>query len=138
MSDRGRPAPDEIEPGIPATEEVPRDVPPGWEAAEEAAPLDVPQGVEAWGTTAEEEMRDEPLYQRVRRERPDRLTGALERDVSLVDDQGLTDDEADLVGEVEFDAQPLPAEEAALRIEDEDDRRLGLNLDRDPGYVDER
>lgn len=139
MSDRGRPAPDEIEPGIPATEELPKDVPPGWEAAEESAPLDVPQGVETWGTTVDEETGDEPLYQRVRREEPDRLASAAgPRDVALVDDQGLTDDEADLVGEAELDARPLAAEEAALRIEDEGDRRLGLNQDRDPGYVEER
>ena len=47
MSDPYRPARDEVAPGVPATEETPRNVPLGWESEEEPPPLDVPQGATA-------------------------------------------------------------------------------------------
>lgn len=142
MSDRQttRPASDELEPGIPATSEMPRDVPPGSEDEEEIPPLDVPQAVEEWGTTAEEELLGESLASRVAREEPDFGTAARGADagVSLLEpgsDDGLTDNEPDAIGEVDFGGDTTPSpEESAMRIEEEPE---GLNYDPSPGYLDE-
>ena len=106
-----RPVADEIEPGVPATSEMPEGVPFGAEDEEEPVPLDVPQGVDEWGTTAREEAMGESLAQRVRREEPDFGEGGGGRG---------TDDAA------------LAPEEAALRVEEEP---AGLNYDPDPGYL---
>lgn len=56
--------------------------------------------------------------------------------VSLVDpsEDGFTDDEPDLVGELDADGEILGPEEAAMRIVDEPP---GANYDPDPGYVDD-
>lgn len=140
-----RPAPDEIEPGIPATSEQPRAVPQGWEAEEESPPLDVPQGVEEWGTTAREEAVGESVAMRARREEPDVWERSRSDDddgggggVSLFEpgsDDGLTDTEPDAIGEVDEDREySLSAEEAAVRIEEEP---AGLTYDRGPGYLDD-
>jgi hypothetical protein len=136
-----RPAPDEIEPGIPATTDMPRPIPAGDEDEEQPAPLDHPQGVETWGTTAREEELGEPLAVRVRREQPEdtRLRGP--EGMSLYEpgaDGGLfdavADDEADAIGDVDEDREyTLPAEEAAIRIEREPG---GLTDDEGPGYLD--
>lgn len=144
MSDQQttRPAPDEIEPGIPATSEQPRDVPQGWEAEEEPPPLDFPQGVEEWGTTAREEAIGESVAMRARREEPEVWEQGLSEDigvgVSLLEpgsDDGLTDNEPDAIGELDPDRQySLPAEEAAMRVEDEP---AGLTYDSGPGYLDD-
>jgi hypothetical protein len=138
QDDFSRPAPDIIEPGIPATSEMPRNVPPGDEDEDESPPLDVPQGVEDWGITGREQLLDEPLAERVKREQPDRL-GSDDISVGgrLIEPGGElgVDEEADAVGELDggvFDT-PTP-EEAAMRIEDEP---AGLNYDADPGYVEE-
>ncbi len=135
-SDPTRPAPDVVEPGIPATSELPSDVPPGWEADEEPPPLDFPQGVESWGTTSEEERQGEPFALRVRREQG----GAQpeEQGFRLVEpgaDDGLVDDEPDAVGEMDpAGGDTLAPEESAMRVEDEP---AGLNYDPNPGYLDE-
>ena len=137
-----RPAPDEIEPGIPATSEQPRDVPQGWEAEEEPPPLDIPQGVEEWGTTSREEAIGESVAMRARREEPEVWERVFEEDtsggVSVLEpgsDDGLTDTEPDAIGELDTDRQySLPAEEAAMRVEDEP---AGLTYDRGPGYLDD-
>ncbi len=137
-NDPTRPSPDTIEPGIPATEEMPPGVPAGWEDEEEPAPLDFPQGVETWGTTAEEELVGEPLSLRVRREERDVERPAQEQ-VRLLEpgaEDGLVDDEADAVGELDLDpSDTLSAEEAAMRIEDEP---AGLTYDAGPGYIDDQ
>ena len=135
-----RPAPDEIEPGIPATEEAPRNVPPGWEAEEQAPPLDVPQGVEEWGTTPREELLGEPLEVRVRREqrKPSSRGEVAAEGLRLYEpgaEDGLDDDEPDAVGEVDTARDDtLSAEEAAMRI---DDDPPGLTDDPSPGYIHE-
>lgn len=147
MSDRDdwtgpttRPAPDEIEPGIPATSEQPRNIPPGAEDEEEPVPLDVPQGVDEWGTTAREEQLGESVRMRAWREEPDTLGAPPpgSEGVSLLEpgaEGGLTDAEPDAIGEVDQDREyTLPAEEAAMRIEEEP---LGLNYDAGPGYLDD-
>ena len=110
-----RPAPDLVEDGIPATVDDPPHL--STEAVEgEPAPLDFPQGVEEWGTTALEERMGEPLALRVRREEPDVVPG----------------DEEDRTGTGVADA--LSAEEAALRVEDEPEE-LGMSFAPDPGYL---
>ena len=136
-NDPTRPSPDTIEPGIPATEEMPPGVPAGWEAEEEPAPLDVPQGVETWGTTAEEELAGEPPALRALREEPDvdEVPPAGLRVLEPGAEDGLTDTEADAVAEVDSDrTDTLTAEEAAMRVEEEP---LGLTYDSSPGYLDE-
>lgn len=50
------------------------------EAVPEVYPPDRPMGVGAWGTTAEEERRPEPLADFVQREEPDPLRDALEQE----------------------------------------------------------
>ena len=112
-----RPAPDEVEAGVPAVEDIPEgqlrtsDVLEG-----EIPPLDDPQAVEDWGVTAAEHQGAEPLSLRVQREEPDVL-------------DELTDDDAP-PGRVDT----LSAEEAAMRVEEEP---AGMNYDPDPGYLTE-
>src|SRR2546421_11917180 len=103
--DLPRPAPDVIEDGIPATEEVPEELlRPGKVAEGPVPPLDRPQAVDEWGVTPREQELGEPLDVRLRRERPDRF-GAPEDDVRQVFQPGaeyFVDDEPAEVGE--FDA----------------------------------
>jgi hypothetical protein len=136
-NDSTRPAPDIVEAGIPATTEMPPGVPAGWEAEEEPAPLDVPQGVETWGTTADEEQAGEPLALRVLREQPDAEQAPTDSGVRLLEpgaSDGLFDDEPDAVGEVDATTDDtLAPEESAMRLEDEP---AGLTYDRTPGYLD--
>ncbi len=106
-------------------------------------PLDRPQAVKDWGTTASEQLGQEPLDLRVAREVPD--VGAAETGVDTGDwtdrqflepgaDAGLGDDEADSVGELDAGLEDtLSAEEAAMQVVDEPP---GMNYDPDPGYVD--
>ena len=137
--DTSRPAPDVIEAGIPATTEMPRNIPPGAEDEEEPPPLDIPQGVEEWGTTEREQLVGESLADRAQREEPDHLGPVATRGERLiepgdVDGLGLVDNEPEAVAEL--DGEPfdtLSPEEAAMRVEDEP---AGLNYDPDPGYVD--
>ncbi|MFN2502891.1 MAG: hypothetical protein ABR540_01420 [Acidimicrobiales bacterium] len=133
-----RPAPDIIEAGIPATTETPSGVPEGWEADEEPPPLDFPQGAESWGTTGQEQQLGESLRLRVLREEAEVGEPAAGDGVRLLEpgaEDGLLDDEADAVGEVDLAGGDTPSpEEAAMRIEDEP---AGLTYDRGPGYLDE-
>lgn len=48
-------------------------------------PPDEPEGVDDYGTTAQEERVDEPLTERVRREEPDPLAAELDRAVRAED-----------------------------------------------------
>lgn len=136
MTDPYRPARDEVAPGVPATEEVPRDVPAGWESDEQPPPLDFPQGATAWGVTPDEERRGEPLSERRKHEEPDFPRRARDQGFAVVDpsEDGFVDEEADLVGELDPDGEALGPEEAAMRIVDEPP---GANYDPDPGYVDD-
>src|SRR2546421_8114584 len=70
--DLPRPAPDVIEDGIPATEEVPEELLRTGEVSEgPVPPLDRPQAVDEWGVTPREQELGEPLDVRLRRERAD-------------------------------------------------------------------
>jgi hypothetical protein len=137
--DLPRPAPDILTDGVPATDELPEgQLLTGDPVEGEMPPLDHSQGVEDWGTTAAEQLGDEPLAVRARREEPEaRLGHAEEAGLALVPpaaDDGLLDDETDEVGEANpaFE-DTLAPEEAAMRVEEEP---AGLNWDPDPGYVD--
>ncbi len=113
-----RPAPDEVEVGIPASEDIPDgQLRTGDPLEGEIPPLDDPQAVEDWGVTAAEHQGAEPMSVRVQREEPDVL------------DELYGDD----------DSAPRPtstrtAEEAAMRVEEEP---AGMNYDPDPGYLSE-
>jgi hypothetical protein len=141
MSDRlnlPRPAPELSEDGVPSTEEIPADVLLTGDPLEgELPPLDRPQAVKDWGTTAAEQLGPEPLDVRLAREEPDVLVPDEYTDRQFLEpgaDGGLGDDEADSVGEIDAGFEDtLSAEEAAMRVVDEPP---GMNYDPDPGYVD--
>jgi hypothetical protein len=135
-NDSTRPAPDLVEDGVPATTEMPPDVPAGWEAEEEPQPLEFAQGAESWGTTAEEELTQEPLALRVLREEPD-VEGRSPDGVRVLEPGAEidVDEEPDAVGEVDLERHDvLSPEEGAMRVEDEP---AGLTYDAGPGYLDE-
>lgn len=143
MADRQtppRPAPDVSTDGVPATEEIPEDVLRTGDPVEgDMPPLDRPQAVKDWGTTASEQLGQEPMDVRVAREVPDVGTAAggyTERQLLEPGaDDGLGDDEPDAVGEADAGREDtLSAEESAVQVVDEP---AGLNYDPDPGYVDD-
>ena len=73
---------------------------------------DRPSGAEAFGTTAEEETAGEGLERALARERPDRRS--TDESLSIVD-EGVTDEEDELVGDaVEQRDEFVPPEEAAV------------------------
>jgi hypothetical protein len=141
MSDRQdlpRPAPEVTEDGIPSTSEIPEDVLLTGDPVEgDMPPLDRPQAVKDWGTTASEQLASEPMEVRVAREVPDVEAADAYLDRQVLEpgaDGGLGDDEADSVGEVDIGLEDtLSAEEAAMQVVDEPP---GMNYDPDPGYVD--
>ena len=141
MSDRQnlpRPAPEVTEDGIPAIEEIPEEVLLTGDPLEgEMPPLDRPQAVKDWGTTASEQLASEPMEVRLAREVPDVEAGDAYLDRQILEpgaDGGLGDDETDSVGEVDMGLEDtLSAEEAAMQVVDEPP---GMNYDPDPGYVD--
>ncbi len=141
MSDRQnlpRPAPEVTEDGIPSIEEIPENVLLTGDPLEgELPPLDRPQAVSEWGTTASEQLASEPMEVRLAREEPDVQMAELYADRQFLEpgaDGGLMDDEADVLGEADAGLQDtLSAEEAAMQIVDEPP---GMNYDPDPGYVD--
>lgn len=143
MADRQtppRPAPDVSTDGVPATEEIPEEVLLADDTVKsDMPPLDRPQAVKDWGTTASEQLGQEPMDVRAAREVPDVGTAAGDyTDRQLLEpgaDAGLGDDEPDSVGEVDVGREDtLSAEESAVRVVDEP---AGLNYDPDPGYVEE-
>ncbi len=141
MSDRNdlpRPAPEVTEDGIPAIDEIPEDVLLTGDPLEgELPPLDRPQAVKDWGTTASEQLGSEPMEVRLAREVPDVEAGDAYLDRQILEpgaDGGLGDDEPDSLGEVDMGLEDsLSAEEAAMQVVDEPP---GMNYDPDPGYVD--
>ena len=141
MSDRQnlpRPAPEVTEDGIPSIEEIPEDALLTGDPVEgEMAPLDRPQAVKDWGTTASEQLASEPMEVRVAREVPDVEASDAYLDRQILEpgaDGGLGDDEPDSLGEVDMGLEDtLSAEEAAMQVVDEPP---GMNYDPDPGYVD--
>lgn len=141
MSDRQnlpRPAPEVTEDGIPSIEEIPEDVLLTGDPVEgELPPLDRPQAVKDWGTTASEQLASEPMEVRLAREVPDTEAGDAYLDRQILEpgaDGGLGDDEPDSVAEADVGLEDtLSAEEAAMQVVDEPP---GMNYDPDPGYVD--
>jgi hypothetical protein len=111
----GMPPPEDPPPGIDDMSEDEGIIPPG----------DRPQAALDWGTTAREELLDEPLADRVKREVPDRIPHDDGRvHGRLVEpDEGwmgnLDDEPAEIAELVEDDDAGLSAEEAALHIVDE-------------------
>jgi hypothetical protein len=142
MSDRqnlARPAPEVTEDGIPSIDEIPEDVLMTGDPLEgELPPLDRPQAVKDWGTTASEQLASEPMEVRLAREVPDVEAADAYLDRQILEpgaDGGLGDDEPDSLVEVVMGLEDtLSAEEAAVRVVDEP---AGLNYDPDPGYVDD-
>ncbi len=142
MSDRQnlpRPAPEVSEDGVPSIEEIPEDVLLTGDPVEgEMPPLDRPQAVKDWGTTASEQLASEPLDVRVAREEPEVGMADAYADRQFLEpgaDSGIGDDEADSVGEIDAGFEDtLSAEEAAMRVVDEPP---GMNYDHDPGYHDD-
>ncbi len=140
MSDRQnlpRPAPEVSEDGIPSVDELPEDLLRTGDPVEgEMPPLDRPQGVKTWGTTASEQLASEPLDVRLAREQPDVLRCDPYADHQFLEpgaDGGLADDEPDAVGEADVGLEDsLSAEEGAMRVVDEPP---GMSYDPDPGYV---
>jgi hypothetical protein len=141
MSDRQdlpRPAPEVTEDGIPSTSEIPEDVLLTGDPVEgDMPPLDRPQAVKDWGTTASEQLASEPMEVRLAREVPDVEAGDAYLDRQILEPGaagGLGDDEPDSVGEIDMGLEDtLSAEEAAMQVVDEPP---GMNYDPDPGYVD--
>lgn len=141
MSDRHnlpRPAPEVSEDGIPSVEEITEDVLLTGDPLEgDMPPLDRPQAVKDWGTTASEQLGGEPLDVRLARQEPDVGMAEAYADRQFLEpgaDAGLTDTEADSIGEADTDLEDsLSAEEAAMRVVDDPP---GLNYDPDPGYID--
>jgi hypothetical protein len=134
-----RPAPEVTEDGVPAVEEIPESVLLTGDPVEgEMPPLDRPQAVKDWGTTAAEQLGSEPLERRVAREVPESGTvddrAADRQFLEPGPEGGLGDDEPASVGEADVRLEDtLTAEEAAMSIVDEP---AGLNYDPDPGYLD--
>jgi hypothetical protein len=131
-----RPAPDVIEDGIPATDEVSAEQLTTHDVAEgPMPPLDEPQAVEDWGVTRREARAGEPLSVRLRREEPDR-SARVEDDVSQLLEPGAelwVDVEPSAVAELDGRWEDtLSAEEAAVHIVDEPS---GLTFDEGPGYL---
>jgi hypothetical protein len=141
-----RPAPELIEDGVPATEELPpSQLLTGDPLEGELPPLDRPQAAMGWGTTASEQLAPEPLDVRVAREEPEVGLDDIDDDIGAYPERqiiepgaegGIADAEGDVVGEIDAGFEDsLSAEEAAMRVVDEP---LGMNYDPDPGYVDDQ
>ncbi|MEW6475499.1 MAG: hypothetical protein AB1679_24860 [Actinomycetota bacterium] len=133
-----RPAPDVVEDGIPATEEVPdellltHDVSLG-----PVPPADEPVAADDWGTTVREERSGEPLDIRLTRENPDRPDSVDEpvRPVFQPGAEYWVDEEAAEIGDLDASWEDTPSpEELALRI---DSDPPGLTYDEGPDYLDD-
>ena len=134
-----RPAPDVTEAGIPAVDEVPEEMVLTGDTMEgEMPPLEHPQGVEEYGTTALEERQPESLEDRLAREQPE-VGGGVDAALGPVaqPDAGyaMLDPDSDLVGDEETGLDDTPApEEAALRATED---LPGATDNADPGYLEE-
>ncbi|MDQ1488367.1 MAG: hypothetical protein QOJ23_881, partial [Actinomycetota bacterium] len=119
-----RPAPDVIDDGVPATEEVPEELLRTGEIFEGpiAPPLDRPLAADEWGTTEWEEREGEPLDVRLAREEPDVLetVDEIARPIYQPGAEYGIDDEPSEVGEMDAIWEDTPsAEELAVHIVDE-------------------
>ena len=134
-----RPAPDIVEPGIPAVDEVPEEMARTGETMEgEIPPLDRPQAAAEWGTTAAEQRGSEPVADRVAREEPDVLAPSEEQVRPLVEpgaEGGVPDLEPAAVGEEEpLLEDALAPEESAMRPTTE---LPGATDTAGPGYLED-
>ena len=137
-SDLPRPAPDIAEDGVPSVSEVREDVRRTGDTMEgESPPLDQSQGVEGH-TTAADQRAGDSFRERVAREQPERWPADDHVGRQILEPgagQGLTDGEADAVGEMDGVVEDtLSPEESAMRVEDDPG---GLTDDAGPGYLDD-
>ncbi len=131
------------EEGIPEVEDDPDGMVLAGDDTDIMVPRDYPVAALDYGVTPAEQERDEPLADRVRREEPDFWEQALADDERrtpgrlVQPDEGQVDIDgvAEEIGFGTDDLGGLSAEEEAVRIESEDDARLGLG-DGLPGYID--
>ena len=133
-----RPAPDVLEDGIPATDEVPEELLRTGEVSEGPIPPgDRPLVADDWGTTPWEEREGEPLDLRLAREEPDG-PGLLDEPVPLLYQPGAEyweDEEPAEIGDVDARWEDTPsAEELAIHVVEEPP---GITYDDSPGYLEE-
>ena len=98
-------------------DQVPRDADEGDELEAAIMQTDHAFGAESVGTTAEEGLQGESLDQRLAEERPERP--AADETLSVVD-EGVVDDESELVGEAVNQRDEFASpEEAAMSVRDD-------------------
>jgi hypothetical protein len=134
-----RPAPDVIDDGVPATEEVPDELLRTGDISEGpiAPPLRRPLAADEWGTTGWEEREGEPLDVRLAREEPDvpETVDEVARPIYQPGAEYGVDDEPAEVGEMDAIWEDTPsAEELAVHIVDEPP---GITYDDSPGYLED-
>jgi hypothetical protein len=137
-----RPAPDVVDDGVPAIEEVPPSlVETGDDGLGEIPPGEMPFASTSYGVTAAEQLRGETLDDRLPEEEPDvwRVRGGVRRTPRQLyepgAEDGFFDDEAALIADEDALLEDtLSADEAAMRITR---RPGGINNDPDPGYIEE-
>ena len=113
-------------------DEEPRDSDEGDELEAEIMQADHAFGAESVGTTVEEELAGETLDQHLAEERPERPS--VDEALAVVED-GLEDDEQDLIGDAVIERDEFAApEEAALSVRD---RVPGATDHEDPHPEDE-
>jgi hypothetical protein len=134
-----RPAPDVLDDGVPATEEVPAALLRTGEISDGPIPppLDRPLAADEWGTTEWEERRGEPLDLRLTREMPDG-PDTVDEIVPPLYQPGADnwiDDEPAEVGDLDASWEDTPsAEELAVHIVEEPP---GITDDDSPGYLED-
>lgn len=133
-----RPAPDVIEDGVPATDEVPEELLRTGEVSEgPVGPSDRPLGSDEWGTTSREERQGEPLDLRIAREEPD-VPADIDESAGRLYQPGAeywTDEEPAEIGDVDAAWEDtLSAEELAVHAVDEPP---GITYDETPDYLQE-
>jgi hypothetical protein len=137
--DLDRPAPDTVEDGIPATEEVLEEQLLTGDIEEgPIPPVDHPLALDEWGVVAAEERMGEPLDRRLAKEEPEIIrrdvSGPVRRLYQPGADDALTDSEDEEVGDLDASREDtLSSEEAAIRIVD--GPPPGVTFDEGPGYL---
>jgi hypothetical protein len=134
-----RPAPDVIDDGVPATDEVPEELLRTGEISEGPVPppFDRPLAADEWGTTEWEEREGEPLDRRLAREVPDGPDTVDEpaRQLYQPGAEYWIDDEPAEVGDLDALWEDTPtSEELAVHIVEEPP---GITYDDSPGYLED-
>jgi hypothetical protein len=113
-------------------DQEPRDADDGDEQEAAIMQADHAFGAESFGTTAEEELEGETLDQRLSEEQPER--GPVDEVLEVVD-EGLSDNEDELVGEAEIERDEFASPEgSAMSVRD---RVPGATDHDDPHPVDD-